>query len=38
MYWFHLLWCKNFQQSPNQHQRNTGQYHFQETSEEVDMG
>ena len=28
----------NFQQPSKQHQGNTGQYHFQETGEEVDMG
>ena len=38
MYWFHLLWGKGFQQSSNQDQRNTGQKHFQDTGEEVDMG
>ena len=38
MYWFYVLWCKNIQQSFNQNQRNTGQYHFQRTGEELDMG
>ena len=38
MYWLHLLWCKNFQQPPKQHQRNPKQKHFQISSEGLDMG
>ena len=38
MYWFHLLWCKNFQQPSKQHQENIGQKHFQRTGEKLDMG
>ena len=38
MYWLHLLWCKNFQQPPKQHQRNPKHKHFQISSEGLDMG